>query len=251
MFSLKNKVIVISGASSGIGRQCAISCSKQGAKIILLARNKINLTDTLDNLTGGNHLIFALDIQDSIEIENSIKQAISQLGLIDGFIHCAGIQNTLPLRLHTPEIYNNQFSINAVAGFETCRIISKPEYINPTGASFILISSIRGILGISNQVGYSASKGAVISGVRSIAIELAKKNIRVNSISPGIVEDTKMTNSIIKHLSQEWSEKNKIEYPLGWINTSDIANACIYLLSDEASKITGINLVIDGGYSAK
>lgn len=251
MFSLKDKVILISGASSGIGKRCAINCSKLGAKIILISRNKINLTDTLKNLTGKDHLCFSLDIQDSFELENCISLARNKLGFIDGLIHSAGIQNTLPLRLHSSEIYYNQFSINAISGFEMCRIVSKSDYVNPKGASFILISSIRGILGVSNQVGYSASKGAIISGVKSMAIELAKKNIRVNSISPGIVEDTKMTQDIIKLLSQEWSEQNKLEYPLGWVKTSDVANACIYLLSDESSKITGINMIIDGGFSAK
>lgn len=251
MFTLKDKIIVITGASSGIGRQSAIECSKQGAKIILFARDHERLKQTFESLHGINHFLFSTDVTNIIEVESSIKQVVEQIGLIDGFIHCAGIQNTLPLRLHSSDIYLNQFSINVIAGFEICRILSKRNICNPLGASFIIISSVRGIKGANNQVGYSASKGAILSGIRAMAVELANKNIRVNSISPGMVEDTNMTKLIVDQLSYDWKKKNKLEYPLGWVNTKDIAYASVFLLSDEAAKITGINLIIDGGFCAK
>lgn len=251
MFNLENKVIVVTGASSGIGRQCSISCSKIGATLVIFGRNAEKINNTLSELEGNNHLSFIQDILDVEKFDAAINVAVKKLGPIDGFIHSAGLQNTLPLRLHTRDIFMNQFEVNAVAGFEACRILTKKDYFNTTGGSLVFISSIRGVYGALNQIGYSASKGAVIAGARSLAIELASKNIRVNTVSPGMVEDTPMTKASLKKLPIDWADKNKSEYPLGWVDTTDVANACIFLLSDESNKITGINIVVDGGFSAK
>lgn len=251
MFSLNNKVIVITGASSGIGQQCAIICSKMGAKLVLFGRNAERINQTLSKLEGTGHLYFIQDILETGKFDSAINIAAKKLGAIDGFIHSAGVQVTLPLRLHTKDVFMNQFEVNAVAGFEACRILTKKEYFNPAGGSLVFISSIRGLYGSTNQIGYSASKGAVISGTRSLAIEIANRNIRVNTVSPGMVEDTEMTKTITEKLPVEWTEKSKSEYPLGWVNTSDVANVCVFLLADESRKITGTNIIVDGGFSAK
>ena len=251
LFNLENKVIVITGASSGIGRQCAISCSKIGATLVIFGRNAEKINTTLSELEGNNHISFIQDIRDVEKFETAINIAVKKLGPIDGFIHSAGIQNTLPLRLHTRDIFINQFEINAVAGFEACRILTKKEYFNLNTGSLVFISSIRGLYGTSNQIGYSASKGAVISGAKSLAIELSSRNIRVNVVSPGMVEDTDMTHTSLKKLPIDWAEKSKLEYPLGWVDSIDVANACIFLLTDQSKKITGINILVDGGFSAK
>jgi|AGTN01.3.fsa_nt_gi Dehydrogenases with different specificities (related to short-chain alcohol dehydrogenases) len=251
MLSLENKTIVITGASSGIGQQCAISCSKLGARLILFGRNIENINRTLSFLKGDKHLFYVQDLSDVQQFELSIKDAVLKLGCIDGFIHSAGIQNTLPLRMHTKEVFSNQFDINALSGFEACRILTKKGLFNSKGGSIVFISSIRGITGAANLLGYSASKGAVIAGTKALAIEIAHKNIRVNTISPGMVKDTPMTNNAIKKFPEKWLEKNMADYPLGWVETTDVANACIFLLADVSKKITGINLVVDGGFSAK
>ena len=251
MFSLKNKVIVVSGASSGIGQQCAITCSEMGATLILFDINKEKLEITQSLLKNQSFFSFVQDIKEIDHFESGINKVVNELGAIDGFVHSAGIQNTLPLRLHNSDIYRNQFDINVIAGFEACRVLTKKNNFNVKGGSIVLIASVRGFLGASNQVGYTASKGAVIAGVKSLALELAQRNIRVNSISPGMVENTEMTKKIVAQLSPEWSEKNKSEYPLGWVSTYDIANTCVFLLSDESKKITGTNIIVDGGFSAK
>lgn len=251
MKRLLGKVIVISGASSGIGRQCAILCNSLGAKLILIGRNEKMLQETIDLLGGKQNVVI---IQDLLNIENldaNISSAVEEVGLIDGFIHAAGIQKTIPLRLHKEEDYTRQFTINAFAGFEICRIITNKAYFNLSGGSLVFIASIRGTLGSSNQIGYAASKGAVIAGTRSLAIELASRRIRVNTVSPGMVEDTEMTIRSLKRLPADWSEKSKSEYPLGWVSAKDAAFACAFLLSDESRMITGIDLVVDGGFSAK
>jgi NAD(P)-dependent dehydrogenase (short-subunit alcohol dehydrogenase family) len=124
------------------------------------------------------------------------------------------------------------------------------KYLDENGASFVFISSVMGILGQSGKVAYSSSKGALISGAKAMALELAKKKIRVNCILPGVVE-TEMSNEMFQKLSEE-SKKSILEmHPLGLGKPEDIANACAFLLSDASGWITGTNLLVDGGYSAK
>ena len=250
IFNLKNKNIIITGASSGIGRQCAIIFSQLGANVILIARNKERLKDTFNKLEKGNHLIIPQEITEYIELEEVIDNTIHKVGKISGFVHSAGIEMTLPLRNMQSSYYEEIFSVNVIAGFELARIISKKKYINKDGASFVFISSVMGILGQAGKVGYCSSKGALISGARAMALELEKKNIRVNCILSGVVE-TEMTNKMVENLSEE-SKKSIIDmHPLGLGKPEDIANACTFLLSDASRWITGTNLIVDGGYSAR
>jgi len=249
-FSLKNKNILITGASSGIGRQCAITFSQLGANVILIARNKERLKDTFNKLEKGNHLIISQDITEYDKLEEVVNIAVDKIGRISGFVHSAGIEMTLPLRNMQPSYYEKMFSVNVISGFELAKIISKKKYIDKNGASFIFISSIMGIVGNPALIGYSASKGALISAIRSMALEFISKNIRVNCISPGHVE-TEMANKLFKKISEE-SKKLIIDmHPLGLGKPEDIANTCAFLLSDASRWITGTNLIVDGGYSAK
>ena len=157
---------------------------------------------------------------------------------------------TLPLRSMNPSYYENIFRINVISGFELARIISKKKYLDERGASFIFISSVMGMLGQAGKVGYCLSKGALLPGAKAMALEIARKNIRVNCILPGVVE-TEMTNKMFDSLPEE-SKKSIINmHPLGLGKANDIAYACAYLLSDATRWITGSNLVIDGGYSAQ
>ena len=250
IFNLNNKNIIVTGASSGIGRQCAITFSQLGANIILIARNKERLKDTFSQLKKGNHLIISQDITEYDKLEEVIGTAVNKIGRISGFVHSAGIEMTLPLRSMQPSYYEKMFSVNVIAGFELAKIISKKKYINKEGASFVFISSVMGILGEAGKVGYCSSKGALISGVKAMALELASKNIRFNCILPGVVE-TEMTNKMLEKLSEE-SKKSIINmHPLGLGKPEDISNACAFLLSDASRWITGTNLIVDGGYSAK
>ena len=249
IFNLKNKNIIVTGASSGIGRQCAITFSQLGANVILIARNKERLKGTYNKLEKGNHLIISQDITKYDKLEEVVNTVVDKLGIISGFVHSAGIEMTLPLRIMQPSYYEKMFSVNVIAGFELARIISKKKYLEKTGASFVFISSVMGILGQVGKVGYCSSKGALISGVKAMALELAYKNIRVNCILPGVVE-TEMSNEMFQKLSEE-SKGNIVDmHPLGLGKPEDIAYACVYLLSDSARWITGTNLIIDGGYSA-
>ena len=242
---------MVTGASSGIGRQCAITFSQLGANVILIARNKERLKDTFNKLEKGNHLIISQDITEYNKLEEVANTAVDKVGKISGFVHSAGIEMTLPLRSMNPSYYEKIFAINVISGFELARIISKKKYIYKEGASFVFISSIFGIISQPAIAAYSSSKGALISGVKSITLELALKNIRVNCISPGQIESTRMTDIIFDKLSKEEKIKRIEMYPLCLGKPEDIANTCAFLLSDASRWITGTNLIVDGGYSAK
>lgn len=249
-FSLSNKNIIITGASSGIGRQSAIKFSQLGANVILVARNKERLKHTFSKLIKGNHIFIIQDVTEYDKLEEIVSTAVDKIGKISGFVHSAGVEMTLPLRSMNPSYYENMFAVNVISGLELSRIISKKKYFDQRGASFIFISSVMGIFGQVGKVGYCSSKGALISGVKAMALELVSKNIRVNSVLSGIVE-TEMSNKMFKKLSAE-SKKGIVDmHPLGLGRPEDIAYACAYLLSDSARWVTGTNLIVDGGYSAR
>jgi len=250
IFNLSNKNIIVTGASSGIGRQCAITFSQLGANIILIARNRKRLEETFNRLNKGNHLYISQDIIEYDKLENAINTVTEKIGKISGFVHSAGTEMTLPLKSMTSSYYENMFAINVISGFELARIISKKKYLDENGASFVFISSVMGMLGQAGKIGYCSSKGALISGAKAMALEMASKHIRVNCIISGVVE-TEMSNKMFESLPKE-SKKSVIDmHPLGLGKPNDIAYACAYLLSDAARWITGTNLIIDGGYSAR
>ena len=250
LFDLKNKNIFITGASSGIGRQCAITFSKFGANVILVARNKERLEQTFNKLTKGNHIFIVQDITEYDKLEEIINFSVGKIGKISGFVHSAGIDKLMPFKLIEPDIYKEMFDVNMISGFELARIISKKKYTNKEGASFVFISSIMGILGQIGKIAYCSSKGALISGAKAMALELVKKNIKVNCILPGVVE-TEMSKQVLSNLSEGSREEILNMHPLGLGKPDDIAYACAFLLSDASRWITGTNLIVDGGYSAK
>jgi len=221
-----------------------------GANIILIARNEERLKETLRQLDKGNHLYYSLDITKYDKIEPIIKDAVSKVGEISGFINSAGIGMTLPLKLLKPIHYMKVLGINTISGFEIARIISKKKYLKKEGASYVFISSVMGIVGDVGNIAYCISKGALISSVKAMALELTTKYIRVNCVLPGVVK-TDMTKKLFEKISKEARNSLINKHPLGIGNAEDVAFACIYLLSDASKWITGTNLIVDGGYCAK
>ena len=249
-FSLKNLTILITGASSGIGRACAISCSNYGADLILLGRNDFELDETCTFLNTESKIEKILcDLTSVQNLEVLIADKVSILGKIAGFIHCAGIEKTLPLKKQNIDVFKSVFDINVIAGFEIAKILSLKKYKSET-ASFVFISSVAGIVGEVGKTIYSASKGAVISGVRSMAMELSRQGIRVNSVSPAMVK-TPILDALFDGIGEDAAQEIVRKHPLGIGEPEDVANACVFLLSDAAKWITGTNLVVDGGYSAQ
>lgn len=248
-FNLSDKHILITGASSGIGRQCAITSSRLGANVILLGRSSERLQETAALLENDNYTIVVTDITDYENTIAKLEEALTDLK-IDGIIHAAGISTTLPLRNITPEKLQPFFETNVFAAIDITKLLTKRKYANPNGMSIVFLSSVMGVVGEVGKTTYSLTKGALVSGAKSLALELASKNIRVNCISPGVVE-TPMSANAVYSKNEEAYNKIKSKHPIGLGTPEDVANACAFLLSDGARWITGTNLIVDGGYTAR
>lgn len=240
-FSLENKIILVTGASSGIGRASAIECSRLGAKVIITARNESRLLQTFRDLEGEGHQMIICDLANESEIDSMV----AKLPEVQGLVNNAGFTKILPVQFIGSEDINNIFKVNTVAPMLLLQKLLKKKKLKK-GASVVYTSSLAG-LGFST-VGnsmYTASKGAISAFVRCVALELAAKNIRVNAVCPAMVDTGILESGII---SQEQLEEDVKNYPLGrYGKPNDIAWAMVYLLSDAASWITGDNIIIDGG----
>lgn len=248
-FRLDGRYIIVTGASSGIGRQCAIECSNRGAKLVLVARDEERLNETLAQLGGEGHVMIPLDITRFDMISSSLERALDNVNAIHGLIHSAGIQQTLAFGQMKTHRFNSLFDINVLSAFEITRIITGKKWLPETGSSIIFIASTMGIVGRTGLCGYSATKGALISGARSLAVELARKKVRVNCISPGFIK-TKMMQEFLEMKPNSVTTSSASRYLLGYGEPVDVANACVFLLSEASRWITGINLPVDGGYLA-
>lgn len=248
-FSLEGKKILITGASSGIGAACAVTCAEMGADLLLVARNPERLEHTKSEVESRGRKAYTacVDVTQADELEQTVAAFVTEHGKLDGFIHSAGIEKTLPVANLKMSDYNDVLKINTFAGFELCKIVSKKKYGNE-GASFILISSITSLIGRPGLTAYSASKGAVNAGIRPIALEIAPKKMRVNAICPGTILTPLMQN-FLDSLTEDEQIKRNAGYPLGLGKCEDVANLAIFLLSDEARWITGQSIAVDGGYT--
>ena len=242
-FSLTNKTVFITGASAGIGRAIAIECSKMGATVIITGRNKERLNETFHQLKGANHAQFIADLQ----IDEQINYLTDKLPLIDGVVHSAGIVTTLPFQFITKDKLNEILAVNFISPTLISQQLLEKKKINK-GASFVWISSISGtICSFAGNSMYSSTKGAVNGIVKGMAVDLARKGIRVNSINPGQIETNILDRGII--LEEQIMEEVK-KYPLRRFGRpEEIAYAAIYLLSDASAWTTGSHLLIDGGYT--
>lgn len=251
-FSLENKVIIVTGASSGIGAQCAIDCSKMGARVVLVARNEERLKQTLEQCEeSSRHIILPLDLSSSDGLKDAIKDVVAKVGKINGVVNCAGMSSVTPLKLITDELLDQFFRTNVYSAINLSKEVTRVgNYDKEGGCSIIFFASIMGLCGDKCKTMYSATKGALIAAARSMACELAKNKIRVNVVSPGAIETP--INAKLPHMADpELRKELEDKHLLGLGECSDISNACIYLLSDAAKWVTGQNLIVDGGYTAK
>ena len=246
-FSLTNKIILITGASSGIGEATAIACDQQGAQLLLLGRNEERLRGTLGKLSSKKHRVLAVDLTNFEDLTQQLSVFLEDVKSIDGVVHAAGITATYPFKLFKPEQLDAILKINVQATFYVTKLLLRK--LNKEGASLVFISSIMASLGEKAKTMYAMSKGAVSAGAKSLAIEFASKNIRVNSIAPGIV-NTPMTANASYKKNDVLLAKTLEKYPLGFGEPEDVAHSCIFLLSDASKWITGTEITIDGGYSA-
>jgi NAD(P)-dependent dehydrogenase (short-subunit alcohol dehydrogenase family) len=249
--NLSGKTILVTGASSGIGRQCAIACSEVGATVIMTGRNKERLNETLTAMQDpGRHISFPLDLLNYDQIEPMVAEATGRSGKIHGAVHCAGISTTLPLRVTSTKKMEEFFRTNAIAAVYLTRILTKKAYIAENGASIIFIASVMATVGEVGKTLYAMTKGALLAASKSLALELAPQKIRVNCVSPGVVI-TPMSQSSFYSQNEDSLNQVKSRHPLGLGLPEDVAGACVFLLSDAARWITGVDLPVDGGYMAR
>jgi Dehydrogenases with different specificities (related to short-chain alcohol dehydrogenases) len=241
-FSLEGKTILVTGASSGIGQATAIECSKMGAHVVITGRNETRLRETFDLLLGNSHLLFAADLNDSSQIQLLIKN----LPPLNGVVHNAGVAKNLPFKFIKQEEFDRLMQVNFYAPVFITKELLKLKKIQREG-SVVFISSIASFsVGVGDSM-YAASKGALNSFAKVIAVELAKQKIRVNCIQPGII-DTNIFNEGV--ITEEQLKETERKYPLGRFGKpEEIAYAAIYFLSDASCWTTGSGLIIDGGFT--
>lgn len=249
-YSLKGKHILVTGGSSGIGRQVALTISQLGARVSIIARNEDRLQEVLHSLEGEGHAVYSFDLAQTDLIEKLISKIVSEQGKFDGMMFCCGIGEHVPMNMSKPAYSDKVMRINYFSYAETLRCISKAKNCNP-GASFIGMSSVSGMQGDKGLLAYSASKGAMISATRCAAKELAAKGLRVNCIATGYIGGTNIYQSIASRLGQDEMERFANDNQLFGIGKPEyIADAAGFLLSDAARYITGTTMLVDGGYMA-
>ena len=249
LMELNGKNIIVTGCSRGIGKETAIFLSKLGANIILISRQQDKLKAVKEVLEGTNHLIFPLDLNNVDKIEGAVKDITNRVGPLYGLVHCAGMQKTIPFRNTKMSDYLEVFNINFFAFVALVKSFSKKGNHEKNGGSIVAISSVAAVASNPGLSAYASSKSALISLVKTTAIELASKNIRVNCISPAWVR-TEMYNEFSRFLSEQQTEAILNKQPLGLGEHIDIAHAVAFLMAQTGRWITGSNLFVDGGYMA-
>jgi len=242
-FSIENKTILVTGASSGIGRATAKICAEMGAKVIITARNEQRLDETFSLMNGRNHVKLIADLTDFKQIENLVKK----LPKLDGFVSIAGVTRPLLAAFADNRDIEDVFLINTFSAISLTQQLIQQKKLNKN-ASLVYISSISGtkIGSVGNGL-YGASKAAIEGYVKSTALELAPRNIRLNTIVPGMIETPIFDNSAI---FPEQLEEDRKRYPLKrYGKPNEVAYAVVYFLSDASQWITGTDLLIDGGFT--
>ena len=241
-FTLNAKTILITGASSGIGKQAAILCSEMGAKVCITGRDKKRLAETFQLLNGRGHYQATCDLVN----ENERTAFIESLPNIDGLVHCAGIIMPMPVKFIEDKHIQQVMGTNFNSAVLLVSRLLKTKKLNKN-SSLVFISSIAAHFPYIGGALYNSSKAAIEAYSRNIAQEMSGMGLRSNCIVPAMV-DTPMYEETLKGIKlthEEYSAK----YPLGIGKPEDIANAAIFLLSEAARWITGTNLLIDGGYA--
>jgi len=242
-FTLAGKTILVTGASSGIGRAIAVVCSQMGATLVITGRNEVRLSETFTMLTGDGHTQICADLTITAELEKLIES----LPKLDGLVNNAGVAKPLVLQFTEPIDVDEIMQINALVPIHLTRLVIQNKKLNK-GASLVFMSSINGnnCAYIGSSI-YAASKSAITGFMKSVALELAPRSIRANCINPGMIETDLLKSGSI---GEEELEKDRSKYPLKrYGKPEEVANTAVFLLSDATQWITGSSLLIDGGYT--
>jgi NAD(P)-dependent dehydrogenase (short-subunit alcohol dehydrogenase family) len=243
---LEGKSAIITGGGTGIGLSCAQLFYNEGAQVSIIGRRQERL-EVAKKIIGSELLTVAGDLKDNNDLDDLVSKTLNTFGKIDIVVNNGGIFSGSPVHETNDENWDNIMETNIRAVFQlTKRVL--PHMIDLKSGAFVNISSIAGLIALPGVAAYNTSKAALIQFSRSIAMEYGSLGIRSNAVCPGLVK-TEMTKELMENedLMQEWSK----DYPIGRFgNPEDIANACLYLASDESSFVTGVALPVDGGFTA-
>ncbi len=240
---LEGKTILVTGASSGIGRCVAITCSLKGASVILMGRNQERLQETLSSMDGNSHSIIPVDICD----EDAMNNVVKSLPMLDGFVNSAGINDKALVKTLSREKIDKVFNTNVYGPILLTRSLIKVKKLN-AGAALVFISSISASFASISNALYASSKAAIEAFSKVLALEVAPRKIRVNCIRPGIID----TPILGAYTLKEELEAFTNQFPLGRIGKpEEVADLVLYLLSDSSAWMTGSVITLDGGITLK
>ena len=242
----KNRKILVTGASSGIGEEICLLLSQLGATILLIARREENLQEVVKKLSGNYHRYYVFDLKELDRIDDLIKKIVAENGLIDGFVHSAGVSSSRPLKMLKPKYLKEVMDVNFASFIELSRCITRQGSYNP-GLSIVAISSVSSVQGNQSKTAYCASKAALDAAIRCIAKEFHMKGVRANSVLPGLIR-TALYDTFNENSQDSDDAKNILNRQyLGIGEPIDVANLVIFLLSDLSRFITGSSIPLDGG----
>lgn len=246
--ALAGKTILITGASSGIGKRCATALAQSGARLVLAGRDKQRLEETRQSLQGTDHVCVLAELSDAEAASDMVKSAVKQHGLLTGIFHSAGLYAMMPSRTVKQKLIDSLYAASVWGAYGIARAASS-KHVLADGGSIVMMSSVAGLRGHPATSVYGGAKAAIAGLVPPLAIEFAPRGVTVNAIAAGIVE-SRMQLETLANLPPEIAVESQAKYPLGFGTMTDVAGMVVFLMSDAGRWITGTTITVDGGYMA-